>query len=114
MTIYRTAVLTTFVFAFLTSTSAIAQNSRQIVDDHRFGCTNKEYLSKLIRYSVDKDLEAFKKGLVAGIVSKICTLFEKGESVLVVDTAIFSGLVKLRRKGEIKEYWTVLEAIERR
>jgi hypothetical protein len=39
-------------------------------------------------------------------------MFKNGEVVYIADTAIFSGGVKVRRKGETQEYWTNLEAIK--
>ncbi|TMD06890.1 MAG: hypothetical protein E6J01_06780 [Chloroflexi bacterium] len=77
-----------------------------------FGCSDREYFEKLVGYAVDKDNEAFKRGLAAGVVAGNCTLFKNGEAVYTVDTAIFSGLVKVRRRGETQEYWTNLEAVD--
>lgn len=90
-----------------------AQTDRRIADDHRFGCKSRDYLEELTGYAVAKDMEAFRKGLGAGLVIGECTLFRKGEEVFIVDTKIFSGLVKVRRKGAIEGYWTVLEAVKR-
>jgi len=83
-----------------------------IKDDHRFGCSDREYFEKLGSYAVQKDNQAFSQGLAAGILAGSCTMFNAGESVYITDTAIFSGLVEVRRKGETREYWTHLEAVE--
>jgi len=39
------------------------------------------------------------------------TLFQNGETVYLTDTGIFSGVVKVRKRGETTEYWTNMEAI---
>jgi hypothetical protein len=39
-------------------------------------------------------------------------MFKNGEVVYITDTAIFSGIIKVRRKGETKEYWTNTEAVK--
>lgn len=111
----RYAISTTMIIVMTLTIAgtASAQTSRKIKDDNYFGCTDKEYFDKLIKYIVDEDIEAFKKGLMAGIITEECTLFKKGEAVYVVDTKIFSGLAKVRRKGNVREYWTNLEALEK-
>jgi len=61
---------------------------------------------------VQEDFEAFEKALAEGVLNGVCTIFEDGEVVYVTDTAILSGLVRIRRRGETQEYWTNLEAVE--
>jgi hypothetical protein len=56
-------------------------------------------------------MDVFRQGLAAGLVAGTCTRFKPGETVYIADTAMFSGLVKIRRKGEMTEYWTNFEAI---
>jgi DNA uptake protein ComE-like DNA-binding protein len=87
------------------------QGSR-ITGDARFGFTDREYFNKTIDYLVQGDEEAFHHALTLGLMTGVCTLFEDGEIVYITDTAIFSGLVKVRRQGEFKEYWITLESIE--
>lgn len=72
-------------------------------------CNNKEYYEKQLRYITDRDPVALVRGATA---AKGCTIFRYGEVVLLEDTAVFSGEVKLRRKGETAEYWTAMEAIK--
>jgi hypothetical protein len=97
---------------FAVAFSAQAQD-RRISGDSWFGCTSKEYHGKLIGYAVQKDMEAFKQGLTAGVLTGACVMFKAGEPVFIADTAIFSGLVKVRRKGSTSEYWTNLEAVSK-
>src|SRR5215510_1507172 len=85
--------------------------SRRISGDTFFGCTDLDYHKKLTQYAVQKDIEAFTKGLTDGLLHGKCTLFKTGEEVVLVDTVMFSGLIKLSRKGDTVEYWTIIEAI---
>jgi hypothetical protein len=82
-----------------------------ISGDHWIGCTDRVYFDKLVEYSVQKDNDAFRKALLAGYLDGTCTAFKSGEVVYVTQAPFLSGLVKVRRKGELKEYWTNLEAI---
>jgi hypothetical protein len=84
---------------------------KQIADSNRFGCTDRDYFEKLVSYAVQKDNNAFSQGLAAGILAGTCAMFKAGEAVYITDTAIFSGLVEVRRRGETQEYWTNLEAV---
>jgi len=86
-------------------------SGKTISGDNFYGCSEREYFHKLVDFTVDKDAEAFKTGLAAGIATGHCTLFTSGEEVYIVSTAILSGLVKVRRKGELAEYWTYIEAV---
>ena len=97
--------------AFTFCAPAYAQ-SKHIVGDSHFGCVSKDYFNKLVGYAVDKDMEAFKKGLVAGMLTGQCTLFKSGEEVFLTDTSIFSGLIQVRRRGDTTAYWTNIEAVK--
>lgn len=89
---------------------AIADGQR--IAEGSFGCTDREYRNKLISAAAEKDMEAFKKGLMAGMLRGECVMFKGGEEVFITDTAIFSGLVKVRRRGDVSEYWTNIEAVK--
>ena len=39
-------------------------------------------------------------------------MFKDDERVYIVDTAIFSGVIKVRRQGETNEFWTNLETVK--
>jgi len=84
----------------------------RISGNNWFGCTDREYFKEIVGYAVDQDNQAFQQALAAGIYSGICILFNNGETVYLTDTAIFSGLVRIRRQGETQEYWTNIEAIK--
>ena len=86
--------------------------SRRIAGDKFFGCTDLDYHKKLTNYAVQKGMEAFTKDIMDGLLLGKCTLFKSGEEVFLVDTAWFSHLIKLRRKGDTVEYWAIIEAIK--
>ena len=110
-TMKRIGFVFLFIAACLAYAPAYAQNYH-VVGEGVVGCVSKDYFSKLVGYTVDKDLRAFKKGLEAGLLTGQCTWFKNGEAVFVTDTSIFSGLVQIRRKGDTTAYWTNIEAIK--
>ena len=95
------------------STSSVSNGQEKLISgDQWFGCTDRKYFDKLVGYAVQKDNEAFTKALSAGLLIGTCTIFKTGEVVYIADTAILSGIIKVRRKGETKEYWTNMEAVK--
>jgi hypothetical protein len=82
----------------------VEAQSRKISGDNYFGCTDRDYLEKIVIYILQKDMEAFKKSLTTGISLGRCTLFKAGEEIFRSDETASSSmgiLVKVRRKGEI-------------
>lgn len=94
------------------SSQAERTDAKRISGVDWIGCRDRAYHDRLVSYSVQKDLEAFRRALAAGIMSGMCVEFTPNERVFVTDTAIFSGLVRVRREGETREYWTNLEALQ--
>lgn len=76
------------------------------------GATSQELFKKLVTYKTQKDAAAFGKVMNAGLQTGDITLFKDGEKVLLMDTALFSGLVKVRRRGKVTEYWTHYEMVK--
>jgi hypothetical protein len=99
------------ILSVVLHTSEAVGQSRSISGDSYFGCVTRDARDKIVHYSIDGDKEAFKTALGAALLTGACTFFKSGEKVFVTDTAIFSGLVKIRRKGQTAEYWTNLEAV---
>ncbi len=91
--------------------SATTNENKRISGENRFGCSDRDYFDKVVGYAVQNDKQAFSQALAAGILSGVCTMFKNGEEVYIADTAILSGLVKVRRKGQMEEYWTNIEAV---
>ena len=85
----------------------------RIDGDNNIGCRDRDFLGKLTRYANQGDREAFAQALLQAAVSSECVMFKADEPVFVTDTALFSGLVKVRRKGKLAEYWTNFEAVTR-
>lgn len=94
------------------SSSSISVGEHRISGSNYIGCRSKETFEKMIQYAVQRDNEAFKRMLAAGLFTGECTTLTSGETVYVVETAVLKGMVKIRRKGEIIEYWTQIEAIK--
>jgi len=99
----------------LIGTEVYAQ-SMKITAEFQFGCTDREYIDKITRYAMQGDRGAFDKAIIAGERTGICTKFNKGEEVFLASDEISSSrgtkLQKLRRKGETKEYWTIIWGAE--
>jgi hypothetical protein len=94
------------------STKIKSTVSEYRVDGDWIGCLTREQKGKLTSYSVQNDKEAYMREFGIGLIEGFCTMFKDGEIVYLMDTAIFSGLVCVRRKGEINTYWTNTEAIK--
>lgn len=92
--------------------AAAPSGDKTISGEHWFGCSDREVYEKLVGFAADKDTEAFNSGLAAQLLSGQCKTFQSGETVIIADTAIFSGMVKVRPKGDVTEYWTALEAVK--
>ena len=105
--------LTASLVVSLTASIFVARARAQeekITGDHYFGCQDRDEFDKIISFAAQKDSEAFNAALWRDLATGQCTLFKNGETVFLTDTAIFHGLIQLRRKGETEEYWTNLEA----
>lgn len=105
----RILTVSAFLLALFTATVAIAQD-RRIQGDSRIGCVSQEYYKKLVNFASSGDNEAFKKALVAGVLTEQCIMFKAGTRVILEDTAIFSGLMQVRVRGNTSSYWTSLES----
>ena len=73
-----------------------------------FASPSPELLDKAVQYCVDKDEAALKKLCDTGLV----ILLKGGMDVKITDTKIFSGMVKIRPKGQTLELWTQREAVK--
>lgn len=96
----------------LVATAAVA-GERTITSSNYFGCQDRGTHRRLVGFAVDRDNDAFAKGLMAEVLAGQCYLFTAGETVYLEDTAMFSGVVQLRPRGSTRSYWTAIEAIRR-
>jgi hypothetical protein len=85
---------------------------RNVISGEWYGCVSRDQFEKLTRYAVQKDAEAFKRGLAGGIFEGTCVMFTDSEAVVVVESAMLSGMLKVRRAGQTEEYWTNVEAVK--
>jgi hypothetical protein len=94
--------------------TALPTSNDYFVKQDTFACRSKELFERSVRYLVDRDEGAYKKLLLGGVASGQCVFLKEGEKVFLGDTAIFSGLVCARPKGEMDCFWTYTEAVARR
>jgi uncharacterized protein YraI len=94
------------------SRSVNTSGTTRIAGDHWFGCSNKDQFKRISRYAAQGDEAAFSQGLAQAILGGTGYLFSRGEEVFIADTSLMSGLVKVRPKGQMAEYWTNIEAID--
>ena len=91
-------------------TPAYAQSKTYTISgDAYFGCTQKKDFNDITKLLSQGDKEAFQQALGFGLAMGVCTVFKKGETVYGVSPGLMT--VKVRRQGEVTEYWTFLEAI---
>jgi len=83
-----------------------------VSSDGYFGCLSKDYYSKIARYAVQEDIQAFETALLGGYATGECIRLQADERVFVEETAVFSGLVKIRKPGDTLEFWAAIEAIK--
>ncbi len=75
-----------------------------------FAAVSKALLERGIAVAASGDDQALARYLVSPGVIRL----DSGTEVVVVESGgILSGTVKFRKRGEIMEYWTVREALER-
>jgi hypothetical protein len=79
--------------------------------DTRFGCTDRGTLEKLVKMN-DEGVDAFKSALPVALREGAATAMQRGEQVYVVDDS-FPGVVKVLRKRDAVEYWTIANAVSK-
>lgn len=84
---------------------------RRISGNGWIGCKDKAILEKMVRFSMQKDQEAFQKEGLLGLTTGVCIPFRDGEPVYVEDSSGWGSLLKIRRKGDTEEYWILREAV---
>ena len=73
-----------------------------------FASPSREMFDKASSYLAAKDFDALQTVLQSGDVFRL----KAGIEVHLVDTAVWSGMVKVRPHGQTLEFWTNTEAIE--
>lgn len=102
-----TAVL---IAAFSTQTASTeASSNAGQMKRSAFGCQSRDEYYEIARLSDDK--EAFTKALLAKLGSGRCMLLETGQQVYLVESSLFSGMVRVRPKGDPTNFWTNSEGV---
>lgn len=99
------------VFGVLTFVGCLDSATEHVVwgdwsGDSAVGCQSRNYYETIVRHA-SQDPEAFRQVMLSGD----CVVLAKNETVYIVERALFSGLVKVRRRGELVEYWTASDAV---
>ena len=89
-----------------------AETTAKIVEQQKVGCTEVDQLNQLASIARSDDNEALSKALKSTFLSGKCIFFSKSDQVFL-EEATWTGLVKLRKKGETQGYWTFTEAIRK-
>jgi|GEM_PF-4254260 len=77
------------------------------------GALTKKLLDQYIGIQVSGDRVALEKILTAGLLTGQYRIFTKGETVYLTDSAILSGLAKVRPEGSTLEFWIPIEALSK-
>jgi len=93
------------------ATQPTTGGTRAINGTNWFGCLARSEFERISGYAAQRDEEAFTGALASAVLTGTVYIFSPGEEVFVTDTALFSGLVKVRPKGQTAEYWTNTEAV---
>ena len=67
-------------------------------------CRTQEILERLEQLQFDGDAAALKKFSLAALATRACIVLEKGETVYGRFESVCSGLLRIRKKGELEEY----------
>lgn len=93
----------------LAASAVIAVAGEGTISQVTFGAISKEVSGKVSQYAVDKDSAAVLQLIQRGLV----TMLQPGQRVYLVETSLFSGLVKVRVKGSTDELWIPIEHYKR-
>lgn len=94
----------------LVAASAYAEGEKTIQESY-VGCREKEDYQKMVSLAVSGDLEAHKKFLLGKVMVGECRPLPRGETAYIEDHT-WTGLAKIRIKGDTEEWWTGWEAVK--
>ncbi len=77
-----------------------------------YGFVLESDLDKISEYLVAKDEEAFEKAMMVLLLSDMAIPLQKGDMVYIVDRNVWNHTVKIRKKGELTEYWAFKQVVE--
>lgn len=102
-------VFVTLIFALGVSI-AIGQTFKIKMDC--IGTKEERQILKLVEYSTQGDETAINAYSLSLLMEGNLQLFEKGD-IVYATPVLFSGLLKVRRPGETKEWYVTSESIDR-
>lgn len=68
-------------------------------------CFDKGDSDHLANLIASGDKEAYGKAILRGVLEKRCGPVKKDTDAIISDRAVFSGMAKVRPKGDDREYW---------
>lgn len=93
------------------SPNFITGEKRTILGDGRLGCKVQSDIENHKKYLNQGDSIAAEKLGITGILSGQCLVFKNFDEVIIQEYAVWSGLVRVRKTGDIAEYWVSASAI---
>lgn len=98
----------TTIMLLLASSTAIASQPRTVTTDW-IACPDKQHLEESTMMIANGNTDG---GILHAALNS-CVMIEAGETVLVQDQELISGLASFRRKGQYRLYWTHRKALSR-
>jgi|GEM_PF-6427786 hypothetical protein len=89
-------------------TTSHTRGRQVIVDDGYVGWVSEKDSDEFSSYAYQGDTPMFAYMYRLGLMTGLATSFKKGEVVYV--DAVKYGMIQVRRAGEIRKYWTNIEA----
>ena len=93
------------------SSGSAAASGRRISGSNFFGCRDRAKFDELNGYLHTQDRAAFIGSVGRAYRAGDCRPFTAGETVFVSDTALFSGMIRVRPQGENESWWAYAEAV---
>jgi len=112
MSVKSVVTVAAAIFLALGAERAGAEQAARVSGERYAGCRTQQELQKLNRYAAQGDENGWANAMAGANMRGECTMFRKGEPVFVIGQATASGLIRVRRREQSKEYWTLSEAVD--
>lgn len=96
---------------FSLATGQVMAKIKVIGNNASVGCIDSDLVTKLYQYAHKKDTAAFRDAYLPAISQGTCTKFKKGEKVVLIDSKVLAGQVKVRREDDNEGFWIILDDI---
>ena len=100
--------LATIALLLASSSAALAAQPRTVATDW-IACPDKQHLEESTMMIANGNTNG---GILHAALNS-CVMIGAGETVLVQDQELISGLASFRRKGQYRLYWTHRKALSR-